>query len=60
MIRIEVDAKNEGLLDSVCTTEPSIIRLSRQVACIIQSRRMRLVMPSSDAPASARRPAKVA
>jgi hypothetical protein len=41
MIRIVVEAKNEGLADRFCTTTPSSTRLSRAVACRIQRTRSR-------------------
>ncbi|MCY1562608.1 hypothetical protein D9M68_1000360 [compost metagenome] len=36
MIRMEVDEKKAGVLDSVCVMTPSSMRGSRAVACIIQ------------------------
>jgi hypothetical protein len=38
MIRIVVDAKNDGLADRFCTTTPSKTRLSRTAACASSAR----------------------
>ena len=48
MIRIVVEAKNEGLLDRLCITTASTTRTSRCVACSIHWRRTRLLAASRD------------
>ena len=55
MIRIVVDAKNDGLLDNVCSTAASTMRFSRMVACSIHWRRHWLVLASTEGRTSARR-----
>jgi hypothetical protein len=60
MIRMVVDAKNDGLADRFCTTTPSKTRLSRTAACIIQRSRSRLELPSTEGRVRARRLARTA
>jgi len=54
MIRMLVDAKNEGLADRLCATAESTMRFSRKVACSIQRRRHWLVVARIDGVRSAR------
>ena len=60
MIRIVVEAKNDGLVDRAWITTPSSTLTSRCVTCNIHSRRIRFVVARIEACDSARRRAKFA